>query len=184
MAVWPSAWSSGAPLVRIGGRIAWSTTPAAAIPRFHGGGGEAAIASLKSVLFPAMAVLNRCALAVAPNSPMREWSRPFWSREDQAGGPADESLYLIPAYDDDGSALALLRELHGEIFAAELDLWCVDRQLWPSPRNFDLFLQWFSLRFFPLVEDLGVEPLVAYRVGEGFRGSVADALDWNPPQQG
>jgi hypothetical protein len=131
-----------------------------------------------------MAVLNRCALAVAPNSPMREWSRPFWTREDQAGGAADESLYLIPAYDNEGAALAVLSELHEQIFAAELDLWCVDRQLWPSPRSFDLFLQWFSLRFFPLVEDLGVEPLLAYRVGEGFHGSVADALDWTPPQQG
>ena len=136
------------------------------------------------MLLPAMAVLNRCALAVAPNPPMREWSRPFWTREDQGGGPADESLYLIPAYDNEGAALAVLSELHEQIFAAELDLWCVDRQLWPSPRSFDLFLQWFSLRFFPLVEDLGVEPLVAYRVGEGFHGSVADALDWTPPQQG
>jgi hypothetical protein len=131
-----------------------------------------------------MAVLNRCALTVAPKPPMREWSRPFWTREDLVAGPAEESLYLIPAYDDEGAALALLRDLHEEIFAAELDLWCVDRQLWPAPRSFDLFLQWFSLRFFPLVEDLGVEPLVAYRVGEGFRGSMADALEWHTPQRG
>jgi hypothetical protein len=139
---------------------------------------------LKTELFPAMAVLNRCALAVAPKPPMREWSRPFWTREDLEGGPADESLYLIPAYDDETAALALLRGLHEEIFAAELDLWCVDRQLWPSPRCFDLFLQWFSLRFFPLVEDLGVEPLITYGVGEPFRGMVSDALDWNTPQRG
>jgi hypothetical protein len=131
-----------------------------------------------------MAVINRCALAVAPRAPMREWSRPFWSPEDRLGGATDESLYLIPAYDDQVAALAQLRGLHEEIFAAELDLWCVDRQLWPSPRSFDLFLQWFSLRFFPLVEDLGVEPLITYGVGEPWRGRVSDALDWNPPQRG
>lgn len=131
-----------------------------------------------------MAVLNRCALAVAPKSPMREWSRPFWTREDQLAGAEDESLYLIPAYDDETAALALLKGLYERIFAAELDLWCVDRQLWPDPRSFDLFLQWFSLRFFPLVEDLGVEPLVAYATGERFLGSMAEALDWKPPQQG
>jgi hypothetical protein len=144
----------------------------------------AGIASLKSELFPAMAVLNRCALAVGPKPPMREWSRPFWTREDLEGGSADESLYLIPAYNDEAAALVLLGGLHEEIFAAELDLWCVDRQLWPSPRNFDLFLQWFSLRFFPLVEDLGVEPLTTYGVGETFSGMVSDALDWNTPQRG
>ena len=108
-----------------------------------------------------MAVLNRCALAVAPNPPMREWSRPFWTREDLEGGPADESLYLITAYDNDGAALALLKDLHEQIFAAELDLWCGDRQLLPASRSFALFLQWFSLRFFPRVEDLGVDPLIA-----------------------
>jgi hypothetical protein len=139
---------------------------------------------LKTVLFPVMAVLNRCALAVAPKAPMREWSRPFWTREDRVGGAEDESLYLIPSYDDETAALALLRELHEQIFAAELDLWCVDRQLWPTPRSFDLFLQWFSLRFFPLVEDLGLEPLMAYGVGERFIGTMSDALDWNTPQHG
>jgi hypothetical protein len=136
------------------------------------------------MLLPAMAVLNRCALAVAPKPPMREWSRPFWTREDREGGVAQESLYLIPVYDDETAALALLRDLHEQIFAAELDLWCGDRQLWPSPRSFDLFLQWFSLRFFPLVEDLGVEPPIVYGVGEGFLGTMADALDWNTPQRG
>ena len=30
-----------------------------------------------------MAVLNRCAIAVAPKPPMREWTRPFWTREDK-----------------------------------------------------------------------------------------------------
>lgn len=170
--------------MRNGGQCSGVPHPAAAIPHFHGLWRPPAIASLKKELFPAMAVLNRCALAVAPKPPMREWSRPFWTREDLKGGPADESLYLIPAYNNEAAALALLRGLHQEIFAAELDLWCVDRQLWPSPRCFDLFLQWFSLRFFPLVEDLGVEPLITYGVGEPFRGMVSDALDWDTPQRG
>jgi hypothetical protein len=123
-----------------------------------------------------MAVLNRCAIAVAPKSPMREWSRPFWTRQDMESVGDEQSLYLIPTYDDDDAALALLSHLHEGIFAAELDLWCGDRDLWPSPRSFDLFLQWFSLRFFPLVDDLGTEPLVSYAVGNRFRARLGDAL--------
>jgi hypothetical protein len=136
------------------------------------------------MLCPAVAVLNRCALSVAPKSPMREWSRPFWTREDRLSGAEDESLYLIPAYDDETAALTLLRDLHEQIFAAELDLWCADLALWPSPRSFDLFLQWFSLRFYPLVEDLGEEPLITFGMDERFRNTLAEALDWPPPQRG
>ena len=70
-----------------------------------------------------MAVLNRCAIAVAPKPPMREWTRPFWTREDMESLGEEESLYLIPTYDDEAGALALLEEHHNAIFAAELELW-------------------------------------------------------------
>jgi hypothetical protein len=62
------------------------------------------------------------------------------------------------------------------IFEAELELWCRDRQLWPSPRSYAMFLEWFELRFFPLVEDLGGEPLRSFELEDGFEASVRDAL--------
>jgi hypothetical protein len=123
-----------------------------------------------------MAVLNRCAIAVAPRSPMREWSRPFGGPEDRGNDSEEQSLYLIPAYDDDAEALTLLSKLYEGIFSAELNLWCGDRALWPAPRSFDLFLQWFSLRLFPLVDDLGSEPLTVYAVPDRFRSRLGDAL--------
>jgi hypothetical protein len=133
-------------------------------------------ANLKLISPPAMAVLNRCAIAVAPKPPMREWSRRFWSREDREGYADEQSLYLIPTYDDETSALELLSSHYEAIFTAELDLWCVDDQLWPSPRSFDLFQRWFSLRLFPLVDDLGLTPLITYTVPGSFRDSVREAL--------
>jgi hypothetical protein len=123
-----------------------------------------------------MAVLNRCAIAVAPRSPMREWSRAFWGPEDHRDDSDEPSLYLIPTYDDDAEALTLLGELYDGIFSSELTLWCDDRELWPAPRSFDLFLQWFSLRLFPLVDDLGSEPLTVFAVPDRFRSSLGDAL--------
>jgi len=124
-----------------------------------------------------MAVLNRCAIAVAPKPPMREWTRPFWTREDMESLGEEESLYLIPTYDDEASALALLEEHHDAIFAAELELWCLDPERWPAPRDYTLFLDWFSLRFFPLVVDLGREPLAAYAVDTRFSASLRQAMD-------
>ena len=123
-----------------------------------------------------MAVVNRCALAVAPRPPMREWSRAFWPDPAAAAVAAEPSLYLIPPLDDTAAAQELLQGIYGPIFAAELDLWCGDRNRWPTPLSFELFEQWFSLQLFPLVTDLGDEPLQSWAVGEVFREQVREAL--------
>lgn len=124
-----------------------------------------------------MSVVNRCAIVVAPRQPMRDWSRPFWTREDMEGLNDDHSLYLIPTYDNEAEALERLQQNFATIFAAELDLWCRDSRLWPEPRPFELFQQWFSVRFFPLVEDLGAEELLTYALDEAFGDTVRSALN-------
>jgi hypothetical protein len=69
-----------------------------------------------------------------------------------------------------------LQERWPAIFEAELDLWCRDRQLWPTPRDFAMFQQWFELRFFPLVEDLGEEALRSFELEEKFEASLRESL--------
>jgi hypothetical protein len=123
-----------------------------------------------------MAVLNRCAIAVAPRQPMVEWSRPFRTRDDMEGPGEDHSLYLIPTYDNDGQAQDRLLDTYGQIFAAELDLWCRDRSRWPQPRSLELFEAWFSVRFYALVEDLGDEPLHAYSIEEDLQDALRKAM--------
>lgn len=123
-----------------------------------------------------MAVLNRCAVAVAPKPPMRDWTRPYWTREDMESLGDEESLYLIPAYDDEEQAVAILRAHHEAIFRSELELWCRDPDQWPSPRGFALFEAWFRVRLFPLVEDLAAEPLRTYDNGGDQSGSLRQAL--------
>jgi hypothetical protein len=109
-----------------------------------------------------MAVLNRCAIAVAPLEPMRAWTRPFQNREDMEGLGDAESLYLGPTFDDENEAQRCLDQHCPAIFRAELELWCRDRRLWPEPLGPELFHRWFRVRLFPLVEDLAETPLQAY----------------------
>ncbi len=123
-----------------------------------------------------MALLNRCAVAVAPRQPMLDWSRAYWTREEREDRDSDSGLYLIPIYDNREQAMDCLRQAYGWIFAAELDLWCNNQSLWPSPRSFKLFQQWFSLCFYPLVEDIGRDELRAYQVDEGFPDRLRRAL--------
>jgi hypothetical protein len=124
-----------------------------------------------------MAVLNRCAIAVAPRQPMVEWTRPFRTREDMEGLEDDPSLYLLPTYDNEEEAEERLLDHFGRIFAAELDLWCHDRSRWPQPRSLELFEAWFSVRFFPLVEDLGdADDLRSYRIDPELQDVMRQAL--------
>lgn len=109
-----------------------------------------------------MAVLNRCAIAVAPREPMRAWTRPFQTREDMEGLGVEESLYLVPTFDDDSEAQHCVDRHCAAIFRAELELWCRDRVLWPAPLGPELFHHWFQVRLFPLVEDLADIPLQSY----------------------
>ncbi len=123
-----------------------------------------------------MAVVNRCAVAVTPRRPMVDWTRPFWTREDMEGLGDEQSLYLLATWDDGPQLEQRLQERWAAIFEAELELWSRDRQLWPSPRSYSMFLQWFDLRFFPLVDDLADEPLRNFESAEGFESVVRDAL--------
>ncbi|MFM8605970.1 MAG: hypothetical protein ACKOBY_10710 [Cyanobium sp.] len=123
-----------------------------------------------------MVVVNRCAVAVAARRPMLDWSRPFLTREDMEGLGDEQSLYLLPTWDDGPELEQRLQERWSAIFEAELELWCRDRQLWPSPRSYPMFLEWFELRFFPLVEALGGEQLRSVELEPGVEAAVGDAL--------
>jgi len=89
----------------------------------------------------------------------------------------DPSLYLLPTYDNEEEAEERLLDHYGLIFAAELDLWCHDRSRWPQPRSLELFEAWFSVRFFPLVEDLGdADDLHPYRIDPELQDVMRQAL--------
>ena len=136
--------------------------------------------SLTAADSPAAIVLpgvNRCAVAVCPRQPMREWSRSFWTQEEREAIQEDQSLYLIDPYDSEEAAMELLRQHYGVIFRSELELWCRDQSLWPQARSFDLFQEWFELRFFPLVEDLSAENLSTYAVESEFLAAVGEVLE-------
>jgi len=123
-----------------------------------------------------MAVLNRCAISVVSLPPMLEWSRPFWTRDDMEGLGEDPSLYLIPTYESDEQARSALSARYEAIFEAELHLWCVDRSRWPQPRSLELFEAWFSVRFFPLIEDLDTDPLQTYVIDDHLQAALREAM--------
>ncbi|MEI6031240.1 MAG: hypothetical protein WCQ20_08765 [Synechococcaceae cyanobacterium ELA739] len=89
-------------------------------------------------------------------------------------------LYLLPIYEDDFEAISVLEENYDRIFEAELQSWCRDPALWPSPRTFALFREWFEIRFYDLVDDLSRDQLKHLEVGQAFEEQVRQTLQGSP----
>lgn len=124
-----------------------------------------------------MAVVNRCAVAVAPAEPLLAWARGL-GLSTEGPGVGDACLYLIREVDSDAEAEEALREVYADIFEAELDAWCRDPAHWPTPRGYALFRRWFAVELHPLIHDLVEEPpLAATHVDEELVEALRHALD-------
>ncbi len=106
-----------------------------------------------------MASINRSAIGVAPRQPLIDWSRQVSGESDMAWGEEDHSLYLLQAYETAAEGEQLLRQAYDEIFRTELESWSLDPATWPSPRSYELFREWFEIRFYDLVDDLSSSKL-------------------------
>jgi hypothetical protein len=74
----------------------------------------------------------------------------------------------------------VLEDNYERIFKAELQSWCRDPALWPSPRTFALFREWCQIRFFDLVEAFSREELKHHDVDKAFVKQVRQTLQDSP----
>ena len=99
-------------------------------------------------------MLNRGALVVRPKQPYLDWA----ARLEDAGivpDPNDEqTIYLIPSFDDDEEAWEILERVYPAIFESELHGWHTDEAGWPKGRDFAMFKAWFEIKVYSVVEDL------------------------------
>jgi hypothetical protein len=84
-------------------------------------------------------MLNRGVVIVRPKRPYLDWAAGL----DDSGivpDPNDEqTVYLIPSYDDDEEAYEILENVHAAIFENELYGWHTDDAAWPKGRDFSMF---------------------------------------------
>ncbi|MFM7312209.1 MAG: hypothetical protein ACKO0M_03420 [Cyanobium sp.] len=123
-----------------------------------------------------MAVINRCAVGIAPRTPLIAWSQQVSGVEGMSWEENDHSLYLLPSYEDEQDRDRILARNAEQIFHEELTSWCTDQSLWPSPLSLALFHEWFEVRFYELVEDLGEEPIRVESLDPEFLDQVRAAL--------
>jgi len=99
-------------------------------------------------------MLNRAVLIVRPKQPFLDWA----AQLDDSGLVPDvegeQTVHLIPQFDDDGEAHKVLRRVFAEVFERELLGWHTDVAAWPQNRTFTLFRKWFTAELHSVVEDL------------------------------
>lgn len=104
-------------------------------------------------------MLNRAALIVRP-------AKSFLDRAaglDDSGlvpSPDDEqTVYLVPEFEDDDEREAILKAVWAELFERELLDWHMDPEDWPQNRTLAMFREWFRIEMHSIVEDLVDGPL-------------------------
>lgn len=99
-------------------------------------------------------MLNRAAIIVRPKQPFLEWA----SQLDDSGlvpsFDGEETIYLVPEFENDDEARRILRLVYSEVFERELHSWHTDKSAWPKNRIFAVFHQWFEIEMHSIVEDI------------------------------
>ena len=99
-------------------------------------------------------MLNRSVLMVRPKKPFLDWA----AKLDDSGLAPDtdgeRTVYLIPSFENDEEASAILEEFFSEVFESELWDWHTDKSAWPGKRDLATFREWFEIELHSMVEDL------------------------------
>ena len=98
-------------------------------------------------------MINRSAVLVRPRQPFLDWATAH------GGGleyPSDDerTVYLLPDFEDDDGAEAVLQHFYDIIFEEELSGWMNDPSTWPENRNYEMFLDWFEVEQNSVVQDI------------------------------
>ena len=99
-------------------------------------------------------MLNRAALIVRPKQPFLDWAAGLDDSGLVPDVTGEQTVYLVPEFENDEEGQQVLKHVYAEIFERELDGWHSDPSAWPQKRHFKTFQEWFSIELHSVVEDL------------------------------
>ena len=99
-------------------------------------------------------MLNRGVVIVRPKQPYLDWAAGLDVSGIAPDPDAEQTVYLIPSYEDDKTAWEILEQVHPAIFENELYGWHTDEAAWSRGRDFGMFKDWFAVELHSVVEDL------------------------------
>jgi hypothetical protein len=95
-------------------------------------------------------------MLIRVKEPFREWlmSLPDPSDATLKEINDDNSVFLIPEYEDDSHKEKLLKKMYKAVFEEYFEDWWRDEKDWPKNRNLSIFKKWFDVEFHSVVIDL------------------------------
>jgi len=100
--------------------------------------------------------INRIAIVIIPKKPFYDWLNsiePGEGTDEEASEDKDNTVYLIPDFDEQFEIEAYLKKICQRIFKNELASWYTDESLWPENRTWDIFKEWFDIEMHTVLYD-------------------------------
>jgi hypothetical protein len=110
-------------------------------------------------------MLNRAVLIVRPKQPFLEWAAGVDDSGMTPDAAGEQTAYLIPEFEDDEEAEAILEMVHAEVFESELWGWHTVESAWPENRDLETFREWFTIELHSVVVDLCDDELIDEEAG-------------------
>lgn len=76
-------------------------------------------------------MLNRAAIIIRPREPYIVWARSVFADAMDPTEGGEETVYLVPDFEDEAGYERTLKKVWAEIFERELYGWCTDESMWP-----------------------------------------------------
>lgn len=108
-----------------------------------------------------MKEINRSIIIVRAKEPFLVWLNSLPDPENLTLDEVnrDQTVFLLPEYEDDHEKEKLLKRYFKQIFEEKLNGWWQDPDVWPSKRGLKAFKEWFDVEFHSLVFDLVDKPI-------------------------
>jgi hypothetical protein len=106
------------------------------------------------------AMLNRAVMIVRPAQPYLDWAATLDDSGLVPSADGEQTVYLVPEFEDDDEKEEVLQLVFAEVFERELFGWHTVEDAWPQVRTLEVFREWFSIEFHTVIEDLCDAPIV------------------------
>ena len=104
-----------------------------------------------------MFIVDRIVALLRPTDKMLQWMKELPSAPDvitMKNLQTDCTALLLPSFESPRQAEIYIKQIFEGIFESELISWGVPQSNWPSPRDYNLFKQWFKLEYHSVLFDI------------------------------
>lgn len=105
-------------------------------------------------------MLNRAVLILRPAQPFLDWAGTLDDSGLVPSADGEQTVYLVPQFEDDAEFDEVLRSVFAELFERELFGWHTVEEDWPQNRTLELFREWFTIEYHTVIEDLCSDPIL------------------------